>query len=132
MTILSHGSESKRNVFWTIFIDLISFFFQLFLSPLIYIARAIFEHYPEIEKKCNFLKIDKVKNFSNTMLFLAEKVNLICIFHFFKFWRLLITGSWSNLPPKSEIYWPFLDKVSLLKDLNRQKVRNYSGRCKIV
>jgi hypothetical protein len=44
-------------------------------------ARAIFGTHPEIEKKCNFLKIDKVKFFSNPRLFLVENLSLIIITH---------------------------------------------------
>ena len=39
-------------------------------------ARAIFGTYPEIEKKCIFLKIDKVKFFFEVGFFLAENTSM--------------------------------------------------------
>ena len=56
-------------------------------------ARAIFGTHPEIEKKCNFLKIDKVNFFSNPRLFLVKNLSLIIITHDLKFWPLRTSGS---------------------------------------
>ena len=56
-------------------------------------ARAIFSTHPEIEKKCIFLKIDKVKFFSEVWLFLAENTILNITILDLKFRLLRLTGS---------------------------------------
>ena len=85
---------SQKEMFFERFSS-ISFlsFFQLFLSPLIYMARAIFSTYPETSKKWWFLKFDKVKKKSDLWLFLA--VNTLDTFnsHDLKNRLLKITGS---------------------------------------
>lgn len=93
-TIFSLGSESKEMLFVQFFIELISFFFQLFLSPLIYMARAIFGTYPEIEFFNGNLEIAKVKNFFYATIFLTfpivqEEIRTIQKFFFSKnFWKI--------------------------------------------
>lgn len=75
MTIFRMGLSRKEMLFERFFIDLISFFFNFFLSPLIYMARAIFGTYPEIEKKMKFFEISHSSKKPNPYFFLA--VNII-------------------------------------------------------
>lgn len=71
-------------------------------------ARAIFGTHPEIDKKWHFLKIDKVKFFSDPRIFLVENLSLVNITQDFENRRLRTPGRQSNRISKSQKFADFL------------------------